>query len=57
MPTESFPSDCPSENGQIDKFWEAARELTCEDDEQAFNRKVRNLLNAMPLESKRTGVM
>lgn len=37
------------EQPQLDKFKEAARELACEDDEQAFNEKVRKLVNASPL--------
>jgi hypothetical protein len=38
----------PNEKPQIEKFREAARELACDDDEAAFEERLRQIMKAKP---------
>jgi len=38
----------PDEKPQIERFREAAQELGCDDDEAAFDEKLRQILRAKP---------
>ena len=38
----------PDEKPQIERFREAARELGCDDDEAAFDEKLRQIMRAKP---------
>jgi hypothetical protein len=38
----------PNEKPQIEKFREAARELGCDDDESAFEERLRQIMKAKP---------
>jgi len=39
----------PDEKPQIERFREAARELGCDDDEAAFDEKLRQIMRAKPV--------
>jgi hypothetical protein len=40
----------PDPKTQLDKFKEAARELECDDDDQRFDERLKNLVKHKPVE-------
>lgn len=42
----------PDSKPQLDKFKEAARELECDDDPEAFKKRLKKLAKAKPAEEK-----
>ena len=42
----------PTEQTQLDKFKEAARDLECDDDEKRFNDRMKKLLKRKPAPEK-----